>query len=517
MAYAAYPMPDDYPDYPNHWQIAAVLRRLRRPLRAAGADPLQHRGVTRRAGRGRVGGDRRGRRGEEQTQRYRAVMVANGHHWNPRWPEPPFPGSDEFEGEQIHVHHYREPDVLVGKRVLVLGIGNSATDIAVESSRIADEDLPGDAARRLRHAQVPRRQADRRSAPRRSRPGCRWRCSAFFMARLLNLAVGDMTDYGLPEARPQAARGPPDGLLGAAAAPRPRRHRGQAQHRPLRGRPHGPLRRRQRGGDRPRRLLHRLPDHLPVPRRRRSSRSPTTACRSTGGSSPLDRAGPLLHRLRPAAGADHADRRGPVRMGRRPARGPRRLPSARRCGARSRARTADEQALRRLQASHDRGRLPPLPARDPPRAQRSASGLTGSAGVRTHPCGTRALRSLTSSAGRARIPRLERRRGWPWGPRGPEGPGGQRSGPPSESSVAPSISGFPAGPPDQPEGAEDRNLEDHEQEEDRQEPVHASRLSSQPLEAPPRRSAPRRGPPRGRAADSVGTSRVGSAAAPAHS
>ena len=39
----------------------------------------------------------------------------------------------------MHVHHYREPEVLRGKRVLVLGIGNSATDIAVEASRIAEK------------------------------------------------------------------------------------------------------------------------------------------------------------------------------------------------------------------------------------------------------------------------------------------------------------------------------------------------------------------------------------------
>ena len=80
-----------------------------------------------------------GRERRGATERYRAVLVANGHHWDPRWPEPAFPGAEEFEGEQIHAHDYREPDVLRGKRVLVLGIGNSAVDIAVESSRIADK------------------------------------------------------------------------------------------------------------------------------------------------------------------------------------------------------------------------------------------------------------------------------------------------------------------------------------------------------------------------------------------
>ena len=66
-------------------------------------------------------------------------MVANGHHWDPRWPEPAFPGSESFPGTQLHAHYYRTPDVLADKRVVVLGIGNSAVDIAVESSRIARE------------------------------------------------------------------------------------------------------------------------------------------------------------------------------------------------------------------------------------------------------------------------------------------------------------------------------------------------------------------------------------------
>ena len=111
------------------------------------------------------------------------MLVANGHHWDPRWPEPAFPGAEEFSGEQIHVHHYREPDVLPGKRVLVLGIGNSAADIAVESSRIADETFI--AMRRGAYVlpKYMQRQADRRGLEPARSPRCRWRCSAFSSSR----------------------------------------------------------------------------------------------------------------------------------------------------------------------------------------------------------------------------------------------------------------------------------------------------------------------------------------------
>ena len=134
----------------------------------------------------------------ERTERYRAVMVANGHHWNPRWPEPAFPGSEDFEGEQIHVHHYREPDVLVGKRVLVLGIGNSAVDIAVESSRIADRTFL--AMRRgawILPKFVNGKPVDEAAPPATSHLPLA--VQRFFMGRALKVAVGDMETYGLPK------------------------------------------------------------------------------------------------------------------------------------------------------------------------------------------------------------------------------------------------------------------------------------------------------------------------------
>ena len=59
--------------------------------------------------------------------------MANGHHWSPRYPEPPFPGT--FTGETLHSHYYRTPDQVAGRNVVIVGIGNSAVDIACEAAR----------------------------------------------------------------------------------------------------------------------------------------------------------------------------------------------------------------------------------------------------------------------------------------------------------------------------------------------------------------------------------------------
>jgi cation diffusion facilitator CzcD-associated flavoprotein CzcO len=70
-----------------------------------------------------------------ETRAYDVLFVCNGHHWDPRWPDP-YPG--QFDGVQIHANDYRspfEPVEMRGKSVMVVGAGNSAMDIASELSQ----------------------------------------------------------------------------------------------------------------------------------------------------------------------------------------------------------------------------------------------------------------------------------------------------------------------------------------------------------------------------------------------
>ncbi len=67
--------------------------------------------------------------GERQTRTFEGVMIANGTLHTPNKPE--LPG--QFAGELMHAADYRTPEVFQGKRVLVIGCGNSGADIAVDA------------------------------------------------------------------------------------------------------------------------------------------------------------------------------------------------------------------------------------------------------------------------------------------------------------------------------------------------------------------------------------------------
>ncbi|MGC5248108.1 flavin-containing monooxygenase [Gordonia sp. DT219] len=135
LSFRDFPMPAEYPDFPHHTQIKKYLDDYTDAFGLRGNIEFGN-GVTHARRLDSGGWELATERGE--TRRFDLLVVANGHHWDPRLPE--FPG--EFSGVQMHSHHYidpRTPMDFAGKRILVVGLGNSAADIAVELSSKALE------------------------------------------------------------------------------------------------------------------------------------------------------------------------------------------------------------------------------------------------------------------------------------------------------------------------------------------------------------------------------------------
>lgn len=133
MQYKDYPMPNSYAAYPDHQKISEYFINYVNHFGFRDhiffKTPVTH-----------VKHDEDGTWSiltEDGKQKYYDVLiVSNGHHWSQRWPKPDFPG--KFTGDIIHSHSYIDPNKpieLTGKRVVILGMGNSAMDIAVELCR----------------------------------------------------------------------------------------------------------------------------------------------------------------------------------------------------------------------------------------------------------------------------------------------------------------------------------------------------------------------------------------------
>jgi dimethylaniline monooxygenase (N-oxide forming) len=129
MAYADLPMPREWPDFLHHSLVARYLRDYAERFDLTRRITFGTKVV--RAARTATGWSVTLSTGE--TRDYDVLVVANGHHWDPRGPEPAPPGA--FRGPQIHSHAYRDPTHpldLRDRRVLVVGFGNSAMDLATE-------------------------------------------------------------------------------------------------------------------------------------------------------------------------------------------------------------------------------------------------------------------------------------------------------------------------------------------------------------------------------------------------
>ena len=129
-----FPMPASYPDYPSHRQILRYIEGyaerfdLRRHFKFGasidGAHPDHAGGWTVRFADG-------------WEKSYAGLITAVGCEWRPFIPT--FPGS--FSGEVIHSREYKHSRQFEGRRVLIVGAGNSGCDIACDASRSATKAL----------------------------------------------------------------------------------------------------------------------------------------------------------------------------------------------------------------------------------------------------------------------------------------------------------------------------------------------------------------------------------------
>lgn len=194
MSYSDFPMPDDYPDFPHHTQIQAYFEAYARHfniLPQISFSTTVTQVVPLPDGAYRVFTNT----GIERI--YAAVIVANGHHWKPRYPEPPFEGS--LNGIELHAHYYKTPDIFrPNKNIVVVGIGNSALDIACEAARHTTGTVTL-STRRSAHI-IPKyffgKPLDQLNPPLASFLPIR--LQQFTYKLLLKMARGDQQKYGVP-------------------------------------------------------------------------------------------------------------------------------------------------------------------------------------------------------------------------------------------------------------------------------------------------------------------------------
>jgi hypothetical protein len=127
--FKSYPMPDDYPDFPSKNQMCSYLQSYAKHYelykfiefntKVVYCRPIKNNfwEITLSTGEQRI---------------YENVIICNGHHWAKRFPQ--FEGT--FTGEYIHSKDFKNPEQFKDKRVLTIGGGNSACDVASEAARV---------------------------------------------------------------------------------------------------------------------------------------------------------------------------------------------------------------------------------------------------------------------------------------------------------------------------------------------------------------------------------------------
>ncbi|XP_039412140.1 flavin-containing monooxygenase 5-like isoform X1 [Corvus cornix cornix] len=143
MCFSDFPIPEDFPNYMHNSKIMEYFR-----MYAQHFDLLRHirfrTSVCRVSKRPDFASSGQWEvvtesEGKQEAAVFDAVLVCSGHHTDAHLPLSSFPGLEKFEGWYLHSRDYKSPQPFWGKQVVVVGIGNSGIDIAVELSHTAKQ------------------------------------------------------------------------------------------------------------------------------------------------------------------------------------------------------------------------------------------------------------------------------------------------------------------------------------------------------------------------------------------
>jgi len=194
LAFEDFPVPAGWPDFPHHAQLHQYFKAyvdhfgLRETITFNTS--VEH-------AKRNADGLWTVKLSTGETRLYDVLFVCNGHHWSPRIPD--YPG--EFDGPALHSHAYRDPFEPVdmrGKNVVVVGMGNSAMDIASELSQRPIAKTLWVSARR--GVWVLPKYMNGKPADKSAMPSWMPRKLGLAMARaVIKKSLGAMEDYGLPK------------------------------------------------------------------------------------------------------------------------------------------------------------------------------------------------------------------------------------------------------------------------------------------------------------------------------
>ncbi|XP_051802567.1 flavin-containing monooxygenase 5-like [Acanthochromis polyacanthus] len=144
MSFSDFPPPAELPNNMHHSEIMIYLRLYAQAFNLMQHIHLQTTVVSVRqrpdfAASGQWEVETEKTEGSRETHVFDAVIVCTGHFTQPHLPLKDFPGIESFQGRYFHSWDYRSAEGLEGKRVVVIGMGNSGADIAVDISRVAEK------------------------------------------------------------------------------------------------------------------------------------------------------------------------------------------------------------------------------------------------------------------------------------------------------------------------------------------------------------------------------------------